>query len=154
VTLARDGTATHQLTITYSFNSATFPAIRDYLFNADWYLTYLRVYVPPGAHLAAWAGFSSSRGFQQIGRSDDPERQMWGGYVLVRDGVPYSLHFTWSVPGAGSEVAGQMHYALTVQHQAGSNQQLHLTIAVPGAATPVVTYAGALDQDRTFGVVV
>jgi hypothetical protein len=151
VALGADGTATHHLTITYDFNSARNPGIRPYLFDADWYRTYLRVYVPPTARLQAQDGFNW--GSVQLGPSDVPGRTMWGGYLLARDGVPYALHFAWSVPHAATaDTSGQRSYTLTVQHQAGSNQQLDLRITGPGATAPSASYQGVLDQDRAFAV--
>jgi hypothetical protein len=151
VTLDASGTATHHLTITYDFNTAKDPAIREFLFGADWYLTYLRIYTPPAAHLASQSGFNWDYSHLQLTTSDDPNRTMWGGYVYVRDGKPYSLNFVWSVPGvATKDAAGHLSYSLTTQHQSGMSQQLHLTISAAGAATPLVSYNGALDQDRTF----
>jgi hypothetical protein len=151
VALDANGTATHHLTIAYRFDSATNPAIRPYLYGLDYYGIYLRVYTPPNAQLASLEGLKWS--YNQIGVSDEPGRQMWGGYVFLSDGVPYSLHFVWSVPDAATEDdAGHWSYHLTIQHQSGSNQQLNLTVTMPGAAAPVVSYTGALDQDRAFSV--
>jgi hypothetical protein len=151
VTLDANGTATHHLTIAYRFDTATNPAIRPYLYGLDWYGTYLRVYTPPGTQLASLEGLRWS--YNQIGVSDEPGRAMWGGYVFLSDGVPYSLHAVWSVPGAATEDgAGHVSYRLTVQHQSGSNQHLSLSLTAPGATNALVRYDGALDQDRTFSV--
>lgn len=151
VTLDASGTATHRLTITYRFDSATNPGLRYYLYGSNFYLTYLRVYAPPGARLEHGDGFN--RGEEEINASDEPGHQMWGGLVMVWDGIPYSLHFAWSIPHVATrDATGHWRYTIDIQHQAGSNQQLNLTIAVPGARTPAVVYRGALDQDRTYGV--
>ncbi len=151
VALDAAGTATHHLTITYHFDSSTNPGMRSYFFGVDWYLTYLRVYAPPNAQLASQDGFNW--GHTEINASDEPGRQMWGGFVYVRDGVPYALHFVWSMPGAVTQdAAGHPRYTLITQHQSGSNQQLNLTIAAAGATSPLASYSGALDQDRTFSV--
>jgi hypothetical protein len=151
VTLDAAGMATHHLTITYQFDSGTNPSLRYYLYGTNFYLTYLRVYAPPGARLASVNGFN--HGEEEINASDEPSRQMWGGLVWVWDGIPHSLHFVWSVPQiATQDASGYWHYSLDVQHQAGANQQLDLAIAVPGARTPAVAYSDALDQDRTYTV--
>ncbi len=151
VTLDTDGTATHHLTITYHFDSSTNPSMQRYLEGGHHYHTYLRVYASASAQLASYDGFNG--GDERINLSDEPSRQMWGGYVWVWDGIPYSLHFVWSVPGAATEDASSyLSYSLTVQHQAGANQQLALTVTVPGRAAPLLSYSGALDQDRTFNV--
>ncbi len=149
VLLDTDGTATHHLTMTYSFDSSRNPSMRYYLYGARIYHTYLRVYAPPSAQLVSLDGFNGTN--VQINTSDAPGHQMWGGYVWVWDGVPYSLHFVWSVPGGAAEdVLGRRSYTLTVQRQAGANQQLNLTVAAPGMRSPLISYSGALDQDRTF----
>jgi hypothetical protein len=151
VTLDAQGAAIHQLTITYQFDSSTHPDLRSYLYGRRVYRTYLRIYTPPEAKLASLDGFKGR--FQQINVSDEPDRQMWGGYVYVRDGVPYTLHFTWSVPQVATRNSdGHWRYALTVQRQAGANQLLDLTISAPGAVTPTLSYAGALDRDRVFDI--
>jgi hypothetical protein len=149
VTLGADGAATHHLTITYDFDSSTNPSMQRYLEGRHHYHTYLRVYAPPNAHLITFGGFNE--GGEQINKSDEPGRQMWGGFVGVWDGTPYSLRFVWSVPGAGAkDAAGRQSYTLTVQHQAGANQRLNLSVTAPGTNSPVISYSGALDQDRGF----
>lgn len=149
VQLAQDGTATHHLAITYDFDSAAHPNLRYYLYGHSVGRTYLRVYAPPSAQLASFDGFNG--GDEQINASDESNRQMWGGYVWVRDGVPHTLHFTWLVPHAATQSApGHWSYALTVQHQPGSQQLLDLTVTAAQATGPVISYKGALDQDRIF----
>jgi hypothetical protein len=151
VTLDAQGTATHDLTITYKFDSSTHPELRRYLYGRRIYRSYLRVYTSPGAKLSALDGFSER--FQQINMSDEPGRQMWGGYVYVRDGVPYTLHLTWSTPQmAMRDATGQWRYALTIQRQSGANQYLELQVSVPGATAPALGYAGAFDRDHTFSL--
>jgi len=157
VTLDAQGTATHHLTITYHFDSATNPTMRPYLYGRRVYRTYLRIYTPPSATLVSLDGFAGR--FQQINKSDEPNHQMWGGYVYVRDGVPYELHFEWSVPHvATQDVSGQWRYDLAIQRQAGTQQQLALAVTAPatssghspGEQQSLVSFMGALDHDRTF----
>jgi hypothetical protein len=154
VTLDTQGTATHNLTITYKFDSSTHPELLRYLYGRRVYRTYLRIYTPPDAKLSALDGFSERlQQFQQINKSDEPGRQMWGGYVYVRNGFPYTLHFTWSTPQVATrDASGQWHYALTIQRQPGVNEYLDLQITAPGATTPAFSYSGALDQDRVFSL--
>lgn len=143
VTLDAQGTATHDLTITYNFK-VTDPSV---LFGADIYATYLRIYAPSNAQL------TSVEGFGPQGASDEPGRQMWGGIVKVADGKPYTIHIVWSVPKAAtSDKAGHWSYRLVFQHQSGSNQQLALTVTTPGAKAPAVSYNGVLDMDKTYTV--
>jgi hypothetical protein len=151
VTLDAQGAATHNLTITYKFDSSTHPELRRYLYGRRVYRTYLRVYTSPDAKLSAFDGFSER--FQQINKSDEPGRQMWGGYVYVRDGVPYTLHLTWSTPQmATRDASGQWRYALTIQRQSGVNEYLDLQVTTPDATTPALSYSGALEQDRVFSL--
>jgi hypothetical protein len=151
VTLDEQGTATHQLTITYSFDSKAQPELRRYLYGRRVYRTYLRVYTSPAAQLASLDGFSER--FQKINQSDEPGRQMWGGYVYVRDGTPYTLHFLWSSPQmATRDALGQWRYKLTVQRQSGAKQILDLQVTTPGAKTPALRFTGALAGDRVFSL--
>jgi Protein of unknown function (DUF4012) len=153
VTLDAQGTATHHLTITHHFDSATNPTMRPYLYGRRVYRTYLRIYTPPSATLTSLDGFAGR--FQQINKSDEPNHQMWGGYVYVRDGVPYELHFEWSVPHvATQDASGQWRYDLAIQRQAGTQRQLALAVTAPGATQgelqSLIGYMGVLDHDRTF----
>jgi len=151
VTLDTQGTATHNLTITYKFDTSTHPELRRYLYGRRVYRTYLRIYTSPDAKLSALDGFSER--FQQINKSDEPNRQMWGGYVYVRDGVFYTLHLTWSTPQVATrDASGQWRYALTIQRQSGVNEYLDLQVTAPDATTPALSYAGALDRDRVFSL--
>jgi hypothetical protein len=148
VQLDANGTATHQLAISYDFAAAD-PSQAYLLFGRYYYTTYLRIYTPPGAELKHVDGFLP--GTAALDASDEPGRQMWGGEVTVQEGVPYTLHFTWSVAHAAvRDAAGHWHYTLEYQHQAGSSQTLHVTIAGAGRAT--VTFSGALTTDQIYEV--
>jgi hypothetical protein len=153
VTLDGHGTATHHLTVTYHFDSANNPAMRLYLYGRHVYRTYLRIYAPSEAALTSVNGLRAR--IQQVNHSDEPNHQMWGGYVYVRDGVPYELHFEWSVPHAATQDAsGRWRYTLTMQRQAGTQQRLAVAVTAPGDGSGeqqyLVSYAGAFDHDRTF----
>jgi hypothetical protein len=151
VTLEAGGSATHHLTLTYEFDTAANPAMRAYLYGRRTYRAYLRIYAPANAHLLSADGFAQR--YEQLDTSDEPGRTMWGGYVFVRDGMPYSLDVIWSVPDAATQdAAGHWHYSLTIQRQAGSNQQLALTVTGVGGIDPLVSYSGALDHDLTFTI--
>ena len=151
VTLTAQGAATHHLTITYLFDSASDPSLIHYLYRKDFYQNYMRVYAPANAELVSYSGFNG--GETQINHSDLPGRQMWGGLVNLADGVSYSLHFTWTVPAAATRDAqGHWNYALDYQRQSGSDQRLNLTITAPGAQHPGVTFNGAITKDLTFSL--
>lgn len=151
VAIDANGTATHHLTITYNFSSATVPSMTHYLYNRWYYRTYLRVYTSSNAKSVSYDGFNG--GQEQVNVSDESGRKMWGGTVYVQDGVPYSLHFTWTEANAATkDKAGHWHYSLTFQHQADSRQHLTLTVAFPGMSKPALSFDGDLDRDRVFSV--
>lgn len=144
VTIDVQGTATHQLAIAYKFK-VTNPAE---LFGPDYYKTYLRVYAPPNAELTHQDGLENRIQLDQIGHSDVPGRQMWGGYVVVPDGQTFTLHFTWKVPKAlVADQSAVSHYLLDFQHQAGTRFTLALTVSYAGVKTPGYTYNGVLSKD-------
>lgn len=149
VRLDAHGTATHDLTITYRFHAADLAL----LYGPDRYQTYLRIYTPPGARLTALSGLQNILGADQINHSDLPWRQMWGGYVIVEDGVPYTLHVVWTVPQAASrDSQGHWHYTLDYQRQVGAQQILHVSIGVPGDKAPKASFNGALVSDERLSV--
>ncbi len=145
ITLDAHGTATHNLTITYTMNGHGNPL----LFGLNRYLTYLRVYTPPNAKLQHMDGFNfTQQGPNQINHSDFPGRQMWAGYVYILDDSSYSLHFKWIVPNAATEKANQWFYQVDFQHQAGSTQQLTLTVTTAGSSKPLLAFNGPLIEDE------
>ncbi|HUY75992.1 MAG TPA: DUF4012 domain-containing protein [Ktedonobacterales bacterium] len=149
VTLDAHGTATHHLTVSYLFNSASQPSLIHFLYKKDYYLTYLRIYVPASAHLVSFTGFND--GHVNTTKSDLPGHQMWAGLVDLPDGATYTLNFVWTVPSvATSDGAGHWRYALDYQRQSGSDQQLTLSVMAPGVKRPIVSFKGALDKDHTF----
>lgn len=151
VTIDAHGTATHHLTIAYDFNHNSNPEFVHYLYDRWYYKDYLRVYTPANSKLISYDGFND--GDLQINVSDEPGRQMWGGYVWMAEGGIYALHFTYTVPNAATQdSAGHWHYPLIFQHQAASKQQLTLTVTLPGASKPIQVYNGVIDRDRLFNI--
>jgi hypothetical protein len=141
--------ATHALSITYRFHASDLAA----LYGPDVYVTYVRVYVPAGAQLTHVEGLSDIyRADQLSGRSDEPDRQMWGGYVVVRDSQPTTLRLSWVVPHVVGADPSAPLYRLDFQHQEGSMQTLRLSLRRPGANSFDATYTGALDRDLVFTV--
>jgi hypothetical protein len=139
------GTATHTLIITYDF------LVKDAaeLYGSDEYRTYLRLYAPADAKLLSQQGFTNLNGDDQFGHTDQTGYQMWGGYLLVHDGMPYTLHLTWQVPSAAVRGAnGQHTYTLAHTRQAGLQQTLNTTITLPGASHPAYHSQGPLDADQ------
>ncbi len=151
VSITQSGTATHELTITYNFDSSTAPSMIHYLYGRDYYRPYVRIYLPQTAKLLSLEGFIG--GQNPSGFSDEPGRQMWAGYIFVQDGVPYSLSLKWTVPNVVTHPnATSSSYALDFQHQAGSNQYLNVTVSQVGIEKPVLVYHAALDRDQLFTV--
>lgn len=149
VTLDAQGNATHILTITYRFHATDLAQ----LYGPDRYQTYLRIYTPPTSKLTTITGFGNILGADQIGNSDLAWRQMWGGYVLVADGTPYTLHVTWVVPHAATRDShGEWHYTLTYQRQAGAHQSLDVSIRVPGQKSAAAAFSGALLADKALTI--
>jgi hypothetical protein len=145
VTLDDQGNAKHDLTITYHFDVTNLTP----LYGPDRYKTYLRIYTSPGARLTSLTGLNNILGADQIGHGDLTWRQMWGGYVIVSDGVPYTLHVKWTVPHVATHDGhGQWHYSLEYQRQAGATQILDVTIRAPGHTTPVASFTGPLLTDK------
>ncbi len=149
VRLDAQGNATHDLTITYRFHAADLTL----LYGPDLYQTYLRVYTPPDAHLTTLQGFHNILGADQINHSDLAWRQMWGGYVIVADSVPYALHLTWIVPHAAvRDNHGHWQYVLDFQRQAGAHQILRVSIYIPGRVTAAASYAGPMVSDERLSL--
>lgn len=149
VTLDARGNATHNLTITYRFKTSNLAL----LYGPNQYKTYLRVYTPPNARLTRISGLKNILSGDQINHSDLPWRQMWGGYVLVANGVPYTVHIVWVVPHAATCASdGHCHYTLDYQRQAGANQTLNLTVTAPGQKKPAASFSGALLTDAIVNV--
>lgn len=147
VSLDAQGNATHNLTITYRFHAPSLAL----LYGPDLYKTYLRIYTPANAHLLSLTGLNNLYGADQINHSDMSQRQMWGGYVIVSDSVPYTLHVVWVVPHVAlRDNQGHWRYTLVYQRQAGAKQVLDVTINVPGQKNSVASFSGALLTDETL----
>jgi Protein of unknown function (DUF4012) len=145
VRLDTQGDAIHDLTITYRFHATDLAQ----LYGPDRYKTYLRVYAPPSARLTTLDGFHNILGADQINHSDLAWRQMWGGYVIVADGVSYTLHLVWTVPHAAvRDSDGHWHYTLDFQRQAGAYQIVRVSIDVPVRKTPAVSFTGPITSDE------
>lgn len=161
VTLDAHGTATHDLTLTYTYPKTSHLYTDVYEANRG-YWTYqdaLRVLVPARAHLIGQDGctpFSST----------EPAHAAWGCTILFGQPNSVTMHFHWSVPGAASVAGGTLHYSLLLQHQAGTRNAVDVTISAPSgyqlAATPQAPltrsgnaqahYAATLAVDQTLDV--
>lgn len=142
VTLDANGTATHNLTISYNY-----PIVKhswtDIYTVVDGYLAVrdvVRVIVPPNAKLSAPTG-----GCEPIDAPEAKHGVIACEMILVRPDQPcvfngcgaYShqgtatLHFQWSVPNAAQAAGGATQYSLLVQKQAGSHSTVNITITPP-----------------------
>jgi hypothetical protein len=146
VVLTSSGVAQHTLTITYQFVNphheptyGYFPGYRDYL----------RVYIPPQS-----TNWHSSVATITHLTSDEPQRAMWGGFVVVQEnGSPVKITLQWQVPAGATS---KQPFTTFVQSQAGNHAQLQVTITKAGENKPALHYATSanaiFDQDRTFSV--
>ncbi len=145
ITLNADGSAFHNMTLTY-----TYPW-RQHLYGSiyapgtqinPWqYAGVLLVMVPPAAQLYG----GSNCGWRYGHPAEEPGRSVWGcGPVYVNgnawnlDGTnsgaqpqPTTIRLRWLVPSAMTEAKGTHTYNITVVHQAGSHPQVNLTILGP-----------------------
>jgi|GEM_PF-5580465 len=144
VTVNRDGSASHSLTITYDFH-ATDPAM---VFGPLTLYDVVRIYTPKGSALTYLDGF-----YNDYTQSDLSWREMWGGPVVVQNNVPYTIHLSWKVPHAATRLkSGGWNYSIDFQHQAGSHQTLDLNVTLQGSKKPAIHYNGPLNQDLKFSV--
>lgn len=149
VVLDAQGAATHHLTLTYRYHVTNAAE----LYGPDYYRTYLRIYASGSAQLLSLQGFTNMNGDDQIGHSDQAGYQMWGGYLILQDGTPYTLRISWRVPHAAIRGAdGRYTYALEYTRQAALQQMLNTTISVPGSSHPAYHYAGKLEGDKYINI--
>jgi hypothetical protein len=142
ITLNPDGSAYHDLTITYTYPwrqhqyAAIYaPAVQPDLWDPWQYAGVLLVMVPE----TAWLYSSGNCGWPFWHRAEQPDRAIWNCapvYVncnaCALDGTnngakpqPTAIHLRWVVPHA---VNDKQQYNLTLVHQAGSHSQVTVTI--------------------------
>jgi hypothetical protein len=148
VQLDSAGAATHTLTLTYDFaNPSHAPSYGYYAGGA--YRDYLRIYIPAQSVFLS----SDDSNISQV-PSDEPERAMWGGWVIVgQNAGPVTMTLRWRVPAVAAK--GQP-YHMFIQKQAGNHVSIVLTIGIVGAKQPLLNYATPVktyqDQDKLFTV--
>ncbi len=130
ISIDQSGTATHHLTVTYTWPPNPVSLVKDYAAGvANRYHSYSRVYVPPAAVLQSekgWVAPTSSTAF---------DRKVWGGTTYVYYGTTLTISLTWKVPGAATHDASGWHYRLLFQKQSGITWQLNLQVTLPTCAT-------------------
>lgn len=198
VTLDAQGGATHVMQLRLAYTQV------GPVYGLDTYRDYVRIYVPPSAHLlwgtgfdtgqplcggplaacdangvypgqelvcpqggylagasapmlgdpytGAWHPLDSIAGPTNV-KSDEPQRAMFGGYIVVPKNCTMTATVSWYVPP--TQQTSQHAYQLLIQRQAGTFPSLDLTVLPDAAActqlsTAGMHFAGVLDQDTTF----
>lgn len=163
VSLDATGTATHNLTISY-----TFPIVNhswsDIYSQSDGYFAVrdvVRVIVPQNAKMSAPTG-----GCEPIDAPEAKHGVIACEMILDRQDQPcvyngcgsYSfqgsatLHFSWSVPNAVQVANGGRQYSLLVQKQAGTHSTVSITITPP-AQSSIASLAPTPDATPNPGAI-
>jgi hypothetical protein len=102
----------------------SFPAGYPYL-----YISYLRMYAPPGAQLVSQGGWQGSVATKQnFGRIE------WGGKVYVSYGTTQNVTLTWREPHAAVQSGQSWQYNALIQRQAGVTYGLDYSLTLPTCA--------------------
>lgn len=159
VTLDTSGAATHDLTISYTYNR------RSHLYDATFlasggtfsYRDFVRVIVPREATLASGVGC----GWASVTQSN---ARAWGCLFVVRPSQTATLHLRWTVPGVLAKASGVRTYQLYLQRQAGNRVSENVAITAPNGAhikqplssplaatsATTATFAGELTRSQTL----
>jgi hypothetical protein len=151
VTLDAQGTATHHLTITYSYPIVAHSWSQIYAQSGGaWvYQDVVRVLVPATAQPGAISGCAP------LTTSEDQHQVLACQFALSRsDAVCFgnspcyqgtaTLHFQWRVPHAAVPADSAMRYTLLVQKQAGTHETLTLAVRPPAGSSFVLPLAPPL----------
>lgn len=155
ITLDAHGTATHDVTITYTYPKSShlysdlyalnglYPTLRDFV----------QVIVPSNAHLAVQQGCTPYT-VTHVGRAT------WACTIFLVQPNSLTLHFRWSVAGAATASDGGLRYDLLVQREAGTHDAVTVSVVPPAGWTVAplgppmttdghghATYSGVLTQD-------
>jgi len=135
VSLDNSGTATHHLTLQYTWPQSSHYEDNAFgSYGAKWmYEAYLRVYVPPQAQLINTTGW-----YDYLGTAPAHDRQVYTGYVfmdyhspnpalttgqypLSNGPLPNEITVTidYAIPNAATQKGNVWTYPLLIQHQAG-----------------------------------
>ncbi len=201
VTLNAQGGATHVMQLRLAYTQV------GPVYGLDTYRDYVRIYVPPSAHLLWGTGFDTGQplcggplvacdangvypgqelvcpqsGYlagasapmlgdpytgawhplDSIGgptnvSSDEPQRAMFAGYIVVPKNCTMTATVSWYVPPINQ--TSQHSYQLLIQRQAGTFPSVDLTVLpmLPDTSTCTqlstagMHFAGVLEQDTTF----
>jgi hypothetical protein len=148
ITLDATGTATHHLSIAYTWppDPKTIQEIYAAGIN-NRYHAYSRVYVPPDAALQAehtWVNPTTSSAF---------DRKVYAGTTYAYFGTTTTITLVWKVPNAATHDLTGWQYHLLFQKQAGITWQLTLGIQLPSCAHTLGAPIGlAMTGKSTVGV--
>jgi hypothetical protein len=131
VTLDAQGSATHDVTLTYTY------AKRSHLYDSvfvaaggGWYYRdFVRVIVPAGAQFTSGSGCAWALVAQA-------QRAAWGCLFILGASQTVTLHLRWTVPHvvtAGSH-QGNQRYQLYLQRQAGNLVTVDTSLSLPANA--------------------
>jgi exonuclease VII small subunit len=130
VTVDTGGTATHHLTLTYSWPIST-DNQQNNIGHKTEYDDYLRIYTPPGSTLQKQDGWILRDTSQAYGR------RVWAGLFTLFYGETGTVSLTWTVRNAATKDAHGWHYHDLIQRQVGIIWQLNLQVKLPACATIV-----------------
>jgi hypothetical protein len=89
-------------------------------------------------------------------QSDEPERAMFGGLVIIPPFCTATWTLQWSVPhSAGSSRRENLPYTFVMEHQSGTENEVSVTIKpAPGVSTAaIVAHVAAQQSDLTWKLV-
>jgi hypothetical protein len=130
VTVDTEGTATHHLTLTYTWPIST-DNQQNNIGHKPEYDDYVRIYTPPGSTLHKQDGWTLRDTNQSYGR------QVWSGLFTLFYGETKTVSLTWVVRNAAIKDAHGWHYHDLIQRQVGMIWQLNLQVKLPMCTTIV-----------------
>lgn len=144
ISLDAHGTATHDLTLTYTYpkTSHLFTDVYEAELGYWTYRDFARVIVPQNAHFIGQDGCPPTP-------TDEPGHLAWGCSILFSQPNSVTLRFRWSVPGAATVDGNTIRYTLLIQHEAGTRNAVSVTITPPtgyqlgSAPQPPLTTSGS-----------
>jgi hypothetical protein len=157
VVIDENGTATHQLSLTYKWPQSAASQANNYG-NTSYYRDYVRVYVPPKATLISQSGWA------YIGQSKAFGRLVFAGYLSLWYGGSQTITIKWRVPDAAVKNGDAWTYQELLQHQAGITwtASMQITPQACGQVTSVTapwqiasdrtnaTFKGKLTMDKVY----
>ncbi|MFA5248787.1 MAG: DUF4012 domain-containing protein [Patescibacteria group bacterium] len=135
--------------------------VRDW--RTDDYKSYTRIYAPKGSEFVSASGFS----YEKAITSEDLDKTVFEGFVIVRVGQSVSLNLEYKLPPDLLEKYNQGRYSLYLQKQPGKKvKNVKVDVMASGAIKSYEPLAGAtvnsnnivwnsdLDTDKEFRVII